>query len=803
MKIPVAWLREFVDIDIDPASLASLLTDRGLEVESVDRVGHAYDGFLVGEVLAAEPHPNADRLRVCRVSTGDAEHCVVCGAPNVGVGDKAALAPAGTVLPSGQAIARTTIRGVASEGMLCAEDELGLSKDHAGILQLPRDTPAGTPLSAVLGAPEDVLTVEVTWNRPDWLSILGVAREVAAATGKTLHPPEVRLEERGATPVKDRVAVTILDPSLCSRYAARVVTDVTLGPSPFWMQRRLALCGLRPINNVVDITNYVMLEVGQPLHAFDYDLLSGGKIVVRTAAEGELLRTLDGTERALSGDLLVIADSARPIALAGVMGGAGSEIVETTTRVLIESACFAPASIRKASSRLGLATESSHRFERGVDPGRTEWAGRRAAELLVAYAGGVAAPGAIDAYPGERPPREVSCRFAQARRLLGMTVSDDEIAGIFTSLGLAVVSRDASSCRVRVPSFRHDLAIEADLIEEVARMHGLDEVPALLPAARIVPGASDRDQRAASRCRATLLGLGLTEVMHYSFLSEELLAAFDVTPAGRRVHLPNPVSADHAVLRDSLLPQVSETLGRNLAHQEGRMACFETGRVFAVEADGAITERDMVSIALMGRVGGGGLDARRPVDPEEAFLWLKGVFECLCEAMKASGLSFAPAEAAWAEAGWCLALESEGGVRQGTLGLLSGALRRRWRMAEPVALGEMALAPLLARVFETKPLADVPVYPAVSRDMAVVIDSGVRHEDIVRVARESGPPELTSIDLFDTFTSERLGRGKRSLAYTLLYRSLERTLTDEEANGYHDGVKEALRRELSAEIREN
>ena len=847
MRVPISWLKDYVDFTDTPQGLTAKLTFSGLEVEGIETIGCDAPGVVVGEILKVDRHPNADKLTLCTVNFGAGELVVVCGAPNVKVGLKAPFAPSGVTLPNGLTLKKAKIRGVFSEGMLCAPDELGLSKDHAGLLELDAKWTPGTPLAEVLGAPETVLELEVTPNRPDCLSLIGVAREVAALYGTKLRKPELKLVEAGA-PVTELTRVAVEDAEGCPRYTARILTGVKIGPSPAWMQQRLELAGVRAINNVVDITNYVMLECGHPLHAFDQTLLTEGRIVVRRARAGEKMKTLDGLERELAATTLVIADATQPVALAGVMGGGNSEIRDTTATVLLESATFKPADIRTTARRLGISTESSYRFERGVDAATVEWASRRAAMLMGAFAGATCAPGVIDVAVPAAAPRKLRCRFDYVRERTGVAVSDEKITAIFQGLEMSVRDLGADSaesetrpttspavsrvsdpaCEVTIPTFRGDLEREIDLVEEVARIHGLDQIPAPSPRAIVVAGVDDRPAQAMAACRRALVGLGLRETMNYSFLSEKLLNLFDPAAAPRRVVIPNPVSADHALLRDSLVPQLVETLGRNHARQVAEAALFEIGRVFAFDASGAMTEEDRLAIGLMGPVGRTGLDKHLPVKSDEIFLWLKGLWEALTGALglkpevrdqrsevsgqKSAGshqpsalnhvFSCRAAERAWGEPGCTVGL-FVAGVEVGALGIVKQSIAREWRLTAPVAVLEAQLAPLLANVFAVPRSAPIAQFPAVRRDMALVAPDALKHEDVVRVVRRAAPPELESVELFDIFHGGNLGAGRKSMAYACTYRAADRTLTDEAANQYHAGVKEAVKRELNVEIRES
>lgn len=800
MRVPLSWLRDYVDFNDSPKGLAEKLTFSGTEVEGIETVGGTYDGVVVGEILKVDRHPNASKLTLCTVNTGKGEVVVVCGAPNAKPGLKAPFAPAGVTLPNGMVLKAAKIRGVESHGMLCAEDELKISEDHTGLMVLDPKWAPGTKLSEVLGPPETVLELEITPNRPDCLSIIGIAREIAALYGTKLKWPDVKLAESG-TPVDQLTRVEIEDPEGCPRYTARILKNVRIGPSPDWMKRRLELSGIRAISNVVDITNYVMLECGQPLHAFDQALLEEGRIVVRRVRPGDKMATLDGIDRPLTPSMLAICDAKRPVAIAGIMGGAGSEIRDDTSTVLLESAYFKPDDNRATSKKLGLSTESSYRFERGIDIGRVEWASRRAAALMVELAGATCAPGVIDAFPRPRAARKVSCRFDRLRSLLGVEASGEQIARVFQSLELTVAQADAESCTVQVPSFRVDLEQEVDLIEEFARIHGLDKVPAPAPRAEIVPAADDRPVQALAACRAHLVGLGLREIMNYSFVSEPLLNQFDPSDAARRLVLPNPVSADQGILRTHLAPQMVETLGRNLARQIAEAAFFEMGRAYFLDAQGRLAEEERAAIGLMGPVGRTGLERHRAATDEEMFLWVKGVWESLAKALNVTSWSQREASCPYMEDGRAASV-LEGGEVVGVMGLVRADIRKEWRMTGPVGIMELRLGPLLGRVFEVKPFAPLAAFPSITRDAALIVDQNVKHEQIMDVVRRVAPKELERIELFDIFSGAGIGAGRKSLAYSFTYRSLTRTLTDDEANGFHESVKHALKRELGVDIRE-
>ena len=703
MKLPVSWLKEYVDFDDTVQGLADKLTFSGVEVEGIETVG--------GD------------------SAGRADPC-------------------------------------ADEG-------------------------AGTP--------DTVLDLEITPNRPDCLSVIGIAREVAALYGSALKWPVVERVETGA-PVDSLTRVEVEDPEGCPRCTARVLQDVVIGPAPDWMQRRLTLAGIRPINNVVDITNYVMLETGHPLHAFDQALLQEGRVVVRRARAGETMLTLDGEERDLSPEMLVIADAEGPVAVAGVMGGAGSEIRATTSQVVLESACFDPLLTRATSRQLALSTESSYRFERGVDAATVEWTSRRAAQLMAEHAGARVASGVVDLYSATGAERTVTCRWEFVRDLTGMSIRNAEIEAILSALGLTSLATDADSFTVRIPTFRADLERDVDVVEEVARIHGLDHVPTKAPRAEIVPGADYTFHRSRADLKAHLVGLGLREIMNYSLTAPALLDLLNPDDRERRLVLPHPISADQSVLRPSLIPQMVETIGRNHARQIPEALLFEWGRVYQW-ADAERQETERICIGLMGPVGRGSFDKRSPVKPPEMFGWMKGLVSRLLEVLRIDAWSVDRLAHPCLEAGPSVEILI-GGEAIGVMGLLRGDVRREYRLSEPVAVAELDVAALLQHGGRIQRAQDVPVYPAVVRDMALVVDADILHAEILRVIRANADQALEQIQLFDIFEGEAIGKGRKSMAYSVTYRSPNGTLTDEDANVYHQRVKDAVRRELAVTIRE-
>ena len=796
MKVPVSWLSELVKVDADLEGLADRLTFAGLEVEAIETVGSDFAGVVAGRVSAVEPHPNADKLRLCTVEFGEAEPMrVVCGAPNVSVGGVYPFAPVGTTLPGGFTLKKAKIRGEVSMGMLCAKDELGLGEDHSGLLELDGEAAPGTPFVELWGAPETVIELEITPNRPDCLSMVGVAREMAVLSGEALRLPEVALSVGASSALQ----VAVEDTVLCPRYTVRVIEGVKVGPSPEWMQARLEAVGIRPINNVVDITNYVMLEMGHPLHAFDARSLAGNTMEVRRAQRGEKFVTLDGVERELAEDMLVIADGEKATALAGVMGGANSEIVADTVDVVLEAACFESASIRSTAKRLGLHTDSSYRFQRGVCVESVAAASDRAAALMVELAGAERCSALVDAYAEPWRAVEVAVEWGRIARRIGAPVAVEEMRAILGSLEMEIREDDGERAVVVPPAFRMDVTREIDVVEEVARIYGMDRIPERSPVAQLVEGTSDGRTRAVDELRGRLQGLGVSEILNYTLVSDGLLDRFDEENRRAREALPHPISEDQSVLRTSLIPQLVESMGRNQARQIDEVCFYELGRVFNRKGD-VLVQEERVSIGLMGPVGRSPLAKRAPVEPEEAFVWLKGLVEQLLEAQGLRAVSFVVADAAPFEAGQVLWVMN-GDVMVGELGLVRSEIREEYRLGGPVAVAELSLDGLLAEAERIDSAQEIPVYPSMGRDLALVVDLDVTHEAVIAWVAKAKPKDLERVELFDIYTGKGMEKGKKSLAYHFVYRSPTQTLTDKKVNKVHQQLMDLLCRELPATIR--
>jgi len=803
MRISLNWLREYVDLRVEAAELAHRLTMAGLEVGSIETLGLGIEGVVTARIVEKGSHPGADRLSLCRVDDGTEVHTIVCGATNMQAGDMVALARVGTNLPGGVKIKKAKIRGEASSGMMCSERELGLSEGHEGILILPSDTPLGDRLVDVLGLPDTVFEVELTPNRADCLSVVGVAREVAALTGAELRLPQPAVREAGA-PIGEQTSVTIEDPELCRRYAARIVRGVTIGPSPRWLQQRLQAVGVRSINNVVDVTNYVLMELGHPLHAFDLQRLTGQRIVVRRAVEGERFTTLDGQERALDADTLMICDAAGPVAVAGIMGGLNSEVESNTQDLLLESAYFDPANIRRSAKRLGLSTEASYRFERGADIEGLMRALDRATELIVQLAGGTVAQGIWDAYPTALEPRQIPCRPERVRAVLGVELSSEQIGGYLAALGLVAVAGSGEPLLFRVPTHRVDLEREIDLIEEVARLHGYDAIPTTLPKVAMSAAVRPASRRMADAARDALASAGLQEAICLSFIDpaeDERLALEPADPLRPKVAVQNPLNSEAAVLRTTLLPGLLHSGGLNCRRQTGPLRLFEVGRTFHPVAGQVLPQEvQRVAAVLAGeRSPLGWLGDTQPVD----FFDVKGLVEGLLAALGVTGVRWETlSDRPWLHPGRGARLVLDG-AQVGWCGQLHPDPAQTYEVPEQTLAFELDLDRLQGVRRSPGKFTGLDRYPAVARDLAVVIDRATPVQQVLDAVAEHAQrePLLRTATLFDVYTGERLAEGKVSLAMRLVYRAEQRTLTEEDVQRAEAGVLAHLEQQLGARLR--
>ncbi len=797
MNVTLNWLKNYINFEFSPSELADRLTMLGVEVESIKQLGAELEGVIVGSVTSIRPHPNADKLVLCQVDTGGTEALqIVCGAPNAREGMLAPVATIGATLPVGLTIKRAKLRGETSEGMLCSEKELGLSEDAAGLMELSTDIPVGTPLSRALGLDDVVFELEITPNRPDCLSLIGIAREIRAETGNLLKLPTVDLQESNIN-VRDLTSVTIDAPDLCPRYAARVIQGVKVTESPAWLQQHLASVGIGVINNIVDITNFVLMEYGQPLHAFDYDKLTENRIVVRRATEGEQITTLDEVERELTPDMLVIADAEKPVALAGIMGGYDSEITETTCDVLLESAYFNPSSVRATAKALGISTEASYRFERGTDQGVVLAALDRAAQLIAELAGGTVCEGTVDVYPGQQPLTQIQLRPERVNFVLGTMLEAAEMVQILNRLGFDV-DTTGEVYQVTVPTFRSDVTREIDLIEELARVHGYDNIPTTLPKGDIpVPAPNSKTE--VRRCiKHFLLAAGMMEAVNYSFCDPNCFDKIRLNandPLRNTLQLRNPLSPEMSVLRTTLTPSLLENAQHNRNHQIDSIALFETGSVFV--HDGEEKEPERVAGVLAGQIGEGVYsDPYRPPD----FFDIKGLVEGMLEAcgvvdwtlQKTDVPTFHPGRNAEVLMGdkWI-----------GVFGEAHPEVLENYDLPYKAYLFEFDLEGLADTATFAKRFEPISIYPKVARDLAIVVDKEILSDMPTELIYTTGGDSVDSVRLFDVYEGEQVPEGKKSLAYTITYHSATETLTDKAVNALHDKVVKRLNQELSAELR--
>lgn len=794
MKVSLDWLREFVPLDIEVAALVDRLDMSGTKVEAVHGPPEV-EGIIVAEVVGIDAHPNADNLSLVDVKTEDDEiHRVVCGAKNFSVGDRVPYAALGSRLPE-LTITERKIRGETSRGMLCSGSELGLTKDASGLLILQPDAPLGRDVVPLLGLNDTVLELEVTPNRPDCMSMIGVAREVAALLGGELHvPPIAPLEGDIASPV----AVEVQDATGCPRYLARYLEQVSVRPSPAWMARRLLAAGFRPISNIVDITNYVLLETGQPLHAFDAATITERRIIVRRATTGERMVTLDGEERELDPADLLITDPDKPLALAGVMGGSTSEVSQTTGSVILESAAFDKATIAYTSRRHGLRSEASARYERGSDPNMVPYAATRAAALMADLASALASPEVIDLYPGETERTAITMRPPRTQALLGSELPAARQAEHLRALGLGV-TEGATTLEVTVPSFRPDISIEEDLIEEVARLEGYDKLPSTLPTGR--SGGLDRDQRTERNLKRAFVMLGVTEAWTSSFMSPADLdrMGFDEHhPARRMVLLSNPMLDQEPGLRTTLLPGLLGAAQRNAAQRAPGIALFEMGRTYLPATGDLPDEQPAVAGIFSGnRVP----DAwNRPAERWDFFV-TKGVLQTALGSLGIADLAFNAVKGApfhpTRAAGVTL-----GSMTLGVIGELHPEVCRRFDVPEGTCVFEIALTPVLEALPARRRAEELPRFPAVYMDIAVTLDQDIAAGQVLEVVERAGRPAVVGVRLFDEYRGEQVAEGRKSLAFALELRHPERTLTEEDAQAAKDKVVGSLRERFGAELRE-
>ncbi len=800
MKFVLSWLKEFVEFNISPSELAERLTMSGLEVESLECKGEGLEGIVVAQIQDIRPHPNASKLVLCDVSDGTNLYNIVCGAKNMKTGDKVALAPSGTQLPpgfkfpEGVLIKSTKIRGELSEGMLCAENELGIGEESEGIMILPDSVKVGSKLIEALELDEVIIEVGVTPNRPDCLSVIGVAREVAAILGTELKYPDFSVSEEGEG-IADLAAVEVLDSNRCPRYSCRVIKGVKINPSPDWLRARLEASGIRPINNAVDVTNFILLELGQPLHAFDLDLIEGRKIIVRPAGKGEVITTLDGVARPLTEEDLVISDVKMPVAIAGVMGGGNTEVSEGTRNLLLESAYFNPVGVRRTSKRTNLRSESSYRFERGVDPNRVGNALDRASEMIRKLAGGKVARGKLDVYPYPIEEKEVSLSTSKVNSILGTVIEPEKIKKIIEGLGIKTLRLTEDEMRLRIPTFRVDLTQEIDLIEEVARHFGYNNLRTTLPVIRMSTDKAKKDKALENRVKELLTSFGFLEVINYSFDDPEFLSLFD---GHSPLRILNPISSDSSAMRTSLIPGILKIITLNLNRQAHDIRIFEAGRVYIPSEKGLPDE--------VRKIAGAATGTRQQElwdQGEFDFFDLKAVLQRVFEAFlvsyiveyeEASQISFLhPGKAARIMVG---------NKNAGYLGEIHPDFCDKLGISKSIYLFELDLEILSdCENYTKKKFIPLPKFPSVRRDVALIVDEVVPVGEILKELKNIDSDLIEEVAVFDVFRGGSVEKGKKSVAVSMTFRSWNRTLTDLEVDEVQTNGLHRLQSAFGAELR--
>jgi phenylalanyl-tRNA synthetase beta chain len=791
MIVSYNWLKEYVKIPWSALKLAEKLTGSSFPVDRVENLGEKWQSILVGLILKMEKHPQISSLLTCEVATGKETVKLVCGASNIEVGDKIPLALPGTVLPDGKRIEKAPIHGVDSTGMLCSEAELELGTDTTGIMILNPKVKIGQSLTQALDLEDWLLELDITPNRPDCLSIYGVAREISALSGQPLKKIDFKLKE-SREPASKYAQVSIEKQTDCPRYLARVIRNVKIGPSPAWLARKLYSVGQRPINNVVDITNSVMLELGQPLHAFDYDKLAHKKILVRRAKEGEEFVTLDGVKRKLSPDVLLITDKDHPVALAGIMGGQESEVSNRTTNILLESAYFAPQRIRQGRKLLGLATEASTRFEKGADPDIVDFAANRATALMGEIAGGEILKGAVDKYPRKITPKTIVLKPERVNQLLETKLSTAQMSRIFKSLKFSVQGKQ--NLKVTVPTFRPDITQEADLIEEIARIYGYDNIPTAVQNKGVLEVFESEQEKFFSDIKNRLVGWGFQEIVTDSLVDPQVLENFGYSSAA--IAVLNPITNDHSVLRTNLAVSMLPVILVNQNRKQPDLKLFEIGKVYWKD-NGQPRENYRLCIAVTGSRQTRSWGTRpEPVD----FFDLKGVIQALSESFGISDLKFSPMQSSHYSSSLSFAIQTCG-KNLGSSGLINRAILDRLDIKNEVFLAEIDLTNLATAVGKDMYFKPLPKYPPVERDIAVIVDKSLLSEQIVVKIKDWAGGLAEEVGIFDVYSGKQVPADKKSLAFYIRYRSAKKTLTEEEVNTVQNRIVQNLEREFNAQLR--
>lgn len=800
MKTSLSWLKEYVDTQLAPRELARKLAMVGLEACDVKIIGENWDGIIIGQVALLEPHPNADRLQLVTLNFGDYQTKVVTGASNLKIGYKVPFAKVGSELLDGHSgepvkLKPARIRGILSEGMVCSEKELGISEDHSGIMVLDPQAPVGHELNAYIN--DTIFNFEVTPNRPDLLSVIGIAREIAAMTGNEVKEPVVELEENGDK-IENLLNVTIEDPETCLRYTAVIIDGISIKESPFWIKDRLSACGLRPINNIVDITNYVMLEYGQPIHAFDYALLRGKRIVVRRANEGEVIISLDSVERILDPNILVIADQEKPIAIAGIMGGLNSEISGNSRTIVIESANFEKGVIRRGSTKLGLKSEASLRFEKGLCQDLPVIALKRAASMILELAGGNMAKGIIDVYPIKKQRKSIQVSAFDAKRVIGVEINSEQMERILLSLGFeCCLDKTSGILEVSAPYWRTDIFSKIDLVEEIARITGYDKIPQTYLSAELPKKEPQPLVNLRTSLKERMIGQGFQEILTYSLTNLELMGKISPTSkikGPQPLQLINPMSHEQEYLRTTLRASMLSTMSRNQRHAPDGMRLFEIGKIFLPRDTDLPEERESLCASLSGYSS---LPSWKSRGREIDFFYVKGIVESILEPIisevvfnLADDDGFHPGKSA---------LVSHMDTIFGILGEIHPKVLVNFDINAPVYLIEIDVSRLGRFGKRKTSYCQLPRFPFIIRDIALLVDDTIKYDEIRKIIKEFR--HVHEVGLFDLYTGEQIPSGKKSFALRLHYLSLEKTLTEEEINSIQLEMLEELKKKTGACLR--
>lgn len=802
MRVPYNWLKSYIDFPYSPQELAKQLTMAGLEVEAIENLGQGLEGVVVGGIEKIDEHPNADKLVICKVNIGSEVLQLVTGAPNVRENIKVPVAPVGVTLPGGMEIEKTNLRGKMSSGMICSEDELGLIEERAdGIMILEDDARVGEKFIEYMGKDEYVLKLDLTPNYARCLGMIGIAREIKALLpDKEINYPEFEIENTSSEKIEEQVGVKIEDSDLCPRYTGRLIKNVEIGPSPEWMQQRLEAAGVRPINNVVDITNYILLEYNQPLHAFDYDSIDGKDIIVRRAKKEEKLVTLDDQERQLNEEILVIADKKKALGLAGVMGGANSEVTADTVNIFLEAAYFKPENIRKTARSLGLPSDASHRFERGIDIEKLIEASNRAAYLMQQYAGGEIVKGIIDEYPDPVTGLKIDLNVERVNEILGIELSREKMVEMLKRLEFTIQESDTNILKVEVPSYRNDVERQADLIEEVARMYGYNKIPVTRTESS-QQGKRTREQKLRDIVKETMISSGLDEIITFSLMGKDIYDKLKISAESKLrnwVEIKNPLNKAFSIMRISLLPGLIKVLSNNSKRQLEELGFFELGKVFFDHGAGERPQEKMMLV-------GGSMGYSDDFWQNEAgdFFYLKGILENLFDRFDKSELKFEAASKPYLHPGRTAKIIYDN-QEIGVIGELLPGLIKEFDLGEGTTIFQLDFEFLEEEVeLGEYKYVSLPKFPAVSRDLAIVVKQNIAAGDILSLIRKTGGKLLKSVELFDLYQGDQISEGCRSLAFKLLFQAQDRTLTDQEVDDIFEKVVSDLEEEFDAKLRRN